>query len=162
MAQLTLIARAVSKPAPALPEGFSVRALRPDDAEPLGRLYYDAHAGLVHADVREAINEVCQAFAGEFGELWPEASGLVVHERQIVAAIFTVSRAPWADTPDCPFITDLFTDQRFRRQGLARALMARCLVAASSISRPEVALRVESDNKPAVRLYEAQGFRPVS
>ncbi len=156
--QLTMIATARQDRALVLPDGFMMKAPAPDDAERIGRLYYEAHAGKLHGCVDEAIEETRQAFAGEFGELWPEASGVVKHGDAIVAALFSVHRAPWPDTPDCPFITDLFTDLRFRQRGLARALLSRCLAQVTGTARPTVALRVESENEPAMRLYESFGF----
>jgi N-alpha-acetyltransferase 10/11 len=77
-----------------------------------------------------------------------------------VAALLAVYRAPWQGTPDCPFVTDLFTLPGFRRHGLGRFLMRRCLTAVSRTSRPSVALRVDSENVPAMRLYQSLGFRP--
>ncbi len=162
MGQLTLIAQATVVASPSLPDGFTIARPEPDDAERLGRLYFDAHGGTAHADVGEAIEEMRRAFQGEFGQLWPAACGLVERDGELAAGILTVHRAPWPDTPDCPFITDLFTDLRFRRQGIARVLVARCLAIAGGTSRPEVALRVESENEAAVRLYESLGFRPVA
>ena len=55
---------------------------------------------------------------------------------------------------------DLFTDQRFRRQGLARALLSKCLNEAARTARSQVALRADTGNTPAVRLYQAMGFKP--
>src|SRR5258708_22382 len=52
------------------------------------------------------------------------------------------------------------TDQKFRRQGLARGLLSRCLNQAARTVRPNVALRADTGNTPAVRLYQAMGFRP--
>jgi ribosomal protein S18 acetylase RimI-like enzyme len=71
-----------------------------------------------------------------------------------------VHRAPWDDTPDCPFITDLHTTPALRRHGLARALLTRCLTHASLTTRPRLALRVDSTNTPALRLYDSLDFRP--
>ncbi len=159
MTQLTLIADAVAGELAPLPVGFAVRAPRPGDADQLGRLYFDCQVpGADLADVVEGIDEVRAFFLGEFGEFWPEASGVVEFGGQLVAALLAVHRAPWDDTPDCPFITDLFTEPEYRRYGLARVLMERCLTEASASARPRVALRVDSENVPALRLYESLGF----
>lgn len=161
MAQLTLIADAVAGEMASLSVGFAVRAPWAADSERLGRLYFDCQVpGADLGDVAEAIGEIRGYFKGEFGEFWPEASGVVETGGQLLAALLAVHRAPWDDTPDCPFITDLFTDPGYRRDGFARALMIRCLTEASATSRPRVALRVDSGNTPALRLYESLGFRP--
>src|SRR5262249_46661649 len=98
-------------------------------------------------------------FRGDFGVFWPAASGVIEFDGRLVAALLAVHRAPWDDTPDCPFITDLFTAPEHRRRGLARALLARCFTEASVTARPQVALRADGDNAPAMRLYESLGFR---
>jgi ribosomal protein S18 acetylase RimI-like enzyme len=159
VAQLTLIADGRATGPLALPGGFAMRSPEAADTEKLGQLYFDSRVpGARHGDAAETIQEVRSFFQGEFGDFWPEASGVIERDGKLVAALLAVRRAPWDDTPDCPFITDLFTDQRFRRQGLARTLLIRCLTQASSTARPQVALRVDSDNTPAMRLYQRMGF----
>ncbi|GAA2374363.1 GNAT family N-acetyltransferase [Nonomuraea africana] len=159
MAQMTLVATARSMAVPALPEGLVLREPELADAEELGRLYFESYApGVACASLAEAIEEIRAAFKGDFGDLWTEASAVVESQGELVTATLVVHRAPWPDTPDCPFVTDLFTAPRWRRQGLARTLLARSLTRASMIDRPRLALRVESTNKPAVALYQALGF----
>ena len=163
MTQLTLIAEGRAADTPGLAAGFAVRSPAEDDARPLGRLYFDAgvpYANLAHAEA--AVEEIQAFFRGEFGDFWPAASGVVEHDGALVAALLAVHRAPWDDTPDGPFITDLFTDPGYRRRGLGRALMARCLDAVHRSARRCAALRVESENAPAVRLYQSFGFRPYA
>jgi len=163
MTQLTLIAEGRAAELPGLAAGFTVRPPAEGDAARLGQLYFDAgvpYANLAHAEA--AVEEILAFFRGEFGDFWPDASGVVEHEGRLVAALLAVHRAPWDDIPDGPFITDLFTDPGFRRRGLGRVLMARCLAAVHRSARRCVALRVESDNAPAVHLYQGFGFRPYS
>jgi N-alpha-acetyltransferase 10/11 len=163
MTQLTLIAEGREAELRGLAAGFAVRSPAEGDAGRLGRLYFDAgvpYANLAHAEA--AVEEILAFFRGEFGDCWPDASGVVEHEGRLVAALLAVHRAPWDDTPDGPFITDLFTDPGFRRRGLGRALMARCLDAVHRSARRRVALRVESENAAAVHLYQSFGFRPCA
>ena len=129
----------------------------------LGQLYFYAvvpYANLAHAEA--AVEEIHAFFRGECGDFWPAASGVVEHNGALVAALLAVHRAPWDDTPDGPFITDLFTDPGFRCRGLGRALIARCLDAVHRSAQGCAALRVESENAPAVHLYESFGFRPYA
>jgi ribosomal protein S18 acetylase RimI-like enzyme len=159
MAQLTLIADGRAMAPLGLPAGFAMRSPRAADTEKLGQLYFGSGVpGARHVNVAEAIQEVRSFFQSEFGDFWPKASGVIERDGNLVAALLAVRRAPWDDIPDCPFITDLFTDQRFRRQGLARTLLIRCLTQASSTARPQVALRVDSGNTPAIHLYQRMGF----
>jgi ribosomal protein S18 acetylase RimI-like enzyme len=158
---MTLVAEARPAILPGLPAGFTIREPEVADAERLGRLYFESDVpGATCRSAAEAITEIRSCFQGEFGDLWSGASGLIEHGSDLVAALLAVHRAPWDDTPDCPFITDLFTDHRFRRQGLARALLVRCLTRTSMIDGPCLALRVDSANKAAIRLYESVGFHP--
>ncbi|HET7012559.1 MAG TPA: GNAT family N-acetyltransferase [Streptosporangiaceae bacterium] len=157
---MTLVADAVAGSLVPLAAGFEVRAPRAADADEIGQLYFDCEvpgAGL--ASSREAVEETRAFFRGGFGEFWPAASGVIETGGRLVAALLAVHRAPWDDTPDCPFITDLFTEPEFRRHGFARGLLLRCLTEASATTRPRVALRAESENAPAMRLYESFGFR---
>jgi len=157
--QLTLIADAVAG-AVSWAGGGAVRAPGAGDADELGRLYFECRVpGADLADVGEGVEEVRAFFRGEFGEFWPEASGVIEIGGRVVAAWLAVHRAPWDDTPDCPFITDLFTEPGYRRSGFARALLRRCLAEAGASARPQVALRVDSENAQALRLYESLGFR---
>lgn len=142
------------------PPGYAVRPCRRSDTEALGRLYFDAYEpGMACATVEEAVADIRASFEGEYGPLWPAASPVLHHQSNLVAAVLTVRRAPWDDTPDCPFIIELFTAPAFRRRGLARELVNRCLAAAAHEAEPAVALRVGADNAAARTLYESLGFR---
>jgi N-alpha-acetyltransferase 10/11 len=130
------------------------------DIDELGRVYFEAYdPGTSWPTVEQATADVRSAFEGEYGELWKEASQVVALDDAVVAAVLTVRRPPWDDTPDCPFIIDLFTDRAHRRRGLARALIGSVLSQAASAGESGVALRVRPDNMPALDLYGSLGFR---
>ena len=144
-----------------LPTGYSVRELRSKDAEELGRLYFASYdPGLASADVEEAIGDIRATFGGAYGDPWEEASLAATSGGDVVAAVLTVHRAPWDDTPRCPFVVEIFTDRAHRRRGVASHLLERCLaeVAAHEEARA-LALRVRSTNEAALALYSAFGFR---
>jgi len=63
-----------------------------------------------------------------------------------------VERAPWPDTPDCPFIVELFSAPTQRRLGIGRLLLA-------SSANLTIALRVAENNVAALALYRGLGFR---
>ena len=66
-----------------------------------------------------------------------------------------VERAPWPDTPDCPFIVELFTAPTQRRLGIGRLLL-------ESSADVTTALRVAENNVAALALYRGLGFRHAS
>ena len=142
-----------------LPSSYETRRTRVEDADELGRLYFEAYeTGVACGFLREAIDEIRASFAGEYGELWPEASLVVEHDHVPVGAILTVRQGPWKRTPDCPFIIDLFVDKSRRRRGLGRDLVHLCMATASESGEPAVALRVAGDNSTARALYRSLGF----
>ena len=162
MPSLTLVCSNEPAEPPLLPTAYLLRACEPADIDSLGALYFHSYdPGQACADVAEAVAGIRAAFAGEYGELWPEASLVVLApDRRIAAAIQVVRRAPWPDTPDCPFVIELFTGREHRRRGIARSLLLAALAVAAEAGQPQLALRVASDNRPALELYRGLGFQP--
>ncbi len=58
------------------------------------------------------------------------------------------------------FLQDLFVEEDYRRQGVARALMARVAAYACELGSPIVELTVRADN-PAQHFYLRTGFPPL-
>ncbi|WP_018350388.1 GNAT family N-acetyltransferase [Longispora albida] len=132
------------------------------EAERLGQLYFECYEpGVAWATEAEAIADIRLGFDGGYGPLWPEATLFAEADGRPVAAVYTVHRAPWPDTPDCPFVIDLHVSRAYRRQGLASRLLGEVLSLAAGTDRPRVALRVDPANEPAILLYTALGFRPA-
>jgi len=159
MSTLTLVRPDLAHPPPVVPAGYALRACSPGDVEPLGDLYFASYdPGRASATREEAVADIRSAFAGGYGELWPEASlvATTTAAGDPVAAIQVVRRAPWPDTPDCPFVIELFTARAHRRRGLARALIVAAL---DAVGHTEIALRVSADNHAALALYRGLGFR---
>lgn len=153
---MILIRHADAVQMPAVP-GVVLRPPAVEDAVALGKLYFEAYdAGVAAATEREALEDIELTFAGEYGVLAPSLSRLAWDGDRLVGALLVVERAPWPDTPDCPFVIELFTAPEHRRRGLARALLAGVLAVTD---RREVALRVSADNGPALALYRDLGFR---
>ncbi len=75
-----------------------------------------------------------------------------------MAAICTVTKAPWEQTPTCPFIIDLMVLPDFRRRGLATVLLRETARVVHENGDTHLALRVQTDNTPAVTLYDKLGF----
>ncbi|MEV5963526.1 GNAT family N-acetyltransferase [Kribbella sp. NPDC051952] len=135
--------------------GVVLRPLSVADTVALGRLYFEAYEpGVASATLAEAIEDIELSFEGHYGVLDLELSRLAWVGDEAVGAMLVVERAPWSDTPDCPFIIELFTAPTHRRQGIARLLLASC-------ATTTVALRVEDDNIPALALYRSLDFQGV-
>ena len=145
--------------APPSPPGFAVRSSNAADLRQLGMLYFEAYEpGVVCDSLDEATGDIKASFDGEYGEYWYEAFPAIEADGRIVSAVMTVRRAPWSDTPDCPFIIELFTARDHRRQGLARLLMRHCFAVVRRKGETAVALRVAEENTPARALYQSLGF----
>jgi ribosomal protein S18 acetylase RimI-like enzyme len=143
-----------------VPDAVHVRRIEPSDVEAIGRLYFAAYPRGVPGDsLEEAVSDITASFAGEYGEPWSDAC-LVASTAggDIVGCVLTVIRAPWSDTPDFPFVIELFTAGEQRRRGIARALMQHVLAAAARADTTAVALRVAVDNLAARALYGSLGF----
>ncbi|MGW6277715.1 GNAT family N-acetyltransferase [Kribbella sp. NPDC055071] len=136
--------------------GVVLRPPAPADIQALGRLYFEAYEpGVAAATLEEAIEDIELSFEGHYGTLDLNLSRLAWSGDHLVGAILVVDRAPWPDTPDCPFIIELFTAPTHRRQGIARRLLSTC-------ATTTVALRVEDTNTPARTLYTTSDFTPLS
>jgi N-alpha-acetyltransferase 10/11 len=144
---------------PDLPRGYSMRLLESSDVAEMGRLYFESYPPTMARDsLAAATADIVASFQGDYGELWLEASPIVTHGPGLVAAVMTVRRGPWEDTPGCPFVIEVFTDLAHRRRGLARHLLTVCLRTALAADEPSIALRVDPANTPALGLYESLGF----
>ncbi len=105
-----------------LPHGYVVRTVQPTDIPALGRLYFASYPpAMLEATAEEAHEDIVATFAGDYGELWLEASPVIEASGEVVCAVLTVRRAPWEDVPSCPFVIEVVTDVAHRRRGLARA-----------------------------------------
>ncbi|HZX07929.1 GNAT family N-acetyltransferase [Kribbella sp.] len=149
---MILLRPAAAVPTPPVP-GVVLRPPTVEDTQPLAQLYYDSYdPGIASSTPEEALEDITLTFEGGYGVLDPTLSRLAWQADRLVGALLVVERAPWPDTPDCPFVIELFTARSHRRQGIAKLLLSAC-------SEATVALRVDPDNKPAVRLYGSFGFQ---
>ncbi len=131
-------------------------------ARVLGKLYFDSYPpGSADATLEEAVNDIEATFAGAYGELWPEASPVIVVGGQPAAVLLTVHQAPWEDTPDGPFVIEVFTHPDHRRRGFASSLLGRAAEVIMEAGGDGLALRCETANTPAFEMYRSLGFRPV-
>lgn len=133
-------------------KGVVLRAPSVADTLALGRLYFEAYEpGVASSTSAEAIEDIALSFEGHYGVLDLNLSRLAWAGDELVGAVLVVERAPWPDTPTCPFIIELFVAPAYRRRGIARLLLACC-------ATTTVALRVDDSNAPALTLYRSLGF----
>jgi N-alpha-acetyltransferase 10/11 len=131
------------------------------DVPRLGELYFSAYdPGVASESPDAAIADIHASVAGKYGTYLPDASPVALNDAgEIIAAIMVVERATWPETPDAPFIIELFTDRNHRRQGLAEELVLASMDALFNSGHKEVALRVDSENAAALALYLSLDFR---
>lgn len=65
------------------------------------------------------------------------------------------------DPSDAAYLSLLAVRPDLQARGVGRALLAAAVDAAFAVGHPEVVLHALADNLPALRLYEAAGFRPT-
>lgn len=136
-----------------------IRSCTRRDIPALGKLYFEAYPpGAACTSIEEAEADIRASFDGEYGELWLEASPVILHGDQIIAALMTVGRASWDGTPDCPFIIEVFTAHAWRRRGLARTLLDRARAVVAAKGENAIALQVDEENTVALILYRNAGF----
>lgn len=85
-----------------------------------------------------------------------EVDGNVVGFASLRLLNYLGEDAPYAE------ISELFVLERYRRQGMARALMTELEVRARAAGASSVAILTAADNAPAVALYRAMGFQEFS
>lgn len=133
--------------------GVVLRPPAVQDTHALAQLYYDSYdKGVAAATPEEALDDIALTFEGGYGVLTAALSRLAWQGDQLVGALLVVERAPWPDTPDCPFVIELFTARSHRRRGIAKLLLSTCCGVT-------VALRVDPTNEPAVHLCRSLGFQ---
>lgn len=136
------------------------RLPRPDDAEALATLMYDAYRGTVDdaGETREDTrSEVEKLVRGDFGAFDVPASLVVERGGRLASAtIVTRDRTRYA-TGDA-FVAFSMTAPEWKRHGLARLGLLHVIALLRARGEPRVHLLVTCANIPAVRLYESLGF----
>lgn len=140
-------------------DDVQVRTPTRSDIPEIGQLYFTAYEpGLVGETAEEAIADIEASWNSVYGEFWEEGSVVAELDGKIVGALLTVKQAPWDQTPDGPFIIELFVDSDVRGRGIARRLMERGLDSMASQGARSVGLRVLADSPRAQSFYRSVGF----
>ena len=155
------------RPAPRFPlpelRGFILRPWSEPDFQPGANVIMQAYAGHVDSE----INDQYRSIAGSLrflnnivrfpgcGTFDPASSFTVIHAAsRTVVGMLLCSRV----REDVGHVTQVCLMPEFRKQGLARALMAACLQSLLDRKFTELSLTVTAANRNAVELYERLGF----
>lgn len=141
------------------PVTITHRQVSPQDAEGLAKLFFTAYEdGSVNSQA-EALEIMQQLFAGEFGNLLPEASPVVEDDSgRLIAAALVLDRRKGENLPQSPYIFELFTAASRRREGLAEQLVRIAIDKLHGTGFDDVALRINEDNAAALALYLTLDF----
>ena len=71
--------------------------------------------------------------------------------------IGTLQAGGWQN--NIPFLRDLSVDEKHRRKGIGKLLLAAVIADAKYSSKSAINLSVSKDNSTAISLYESNGFR---
>jgi GNAT superfamily N-acetyltransferase len=137
---------------------FRVRAARPTDVPALmrfKRLLAESEDGLhtVRATAADWLRDAFGAQAG-FAALVAEAG----YKRGLIGMATYSERIITGWSGPVVFLQDLFVEAAYRRNGVARAMIARVAAHAKTIGSPMVELSVRADN-PAQLLCQQSGFQ---
>ncbi|MCT1460380.1 GNAT family N-acetyltransferase [Aestuariimicrobium sp. p3-SID1156] len=126
----------------------------------LAEAYFNAYPpGIACTTTDEAVREIHETFAGEYGDLRCDASAMAVHDGRVVGAVFVVERSIWDAELDGPFIIDLFVDPVAQGMGLGRALVQHAANQCAAAGDEQLSLRVGAGTSLAAQaLYEHLGF----
>jgi ribosomal protein S18 acetylase RimI-like enzyme len=137
---------------------FRVRPARPTDVPALmrfKRLLAESEGGLhtVRATAADWLRDGFGPRAG-FAALVAEPD----YKRGLIGMATYSERIITGWSGPAVFLQDLFVEATYRRNGVARALIARVAAHAKTIGSPMVELSVRADN-PAQLLYQQNGFQ---
>lgn len=124
----------------------------------IGQAFLDAYRDTIDYEgesLDDAIDEVSRVINGGYGPLAVCASGAILVEGNIAAAVFVSIHN------DTPFIPYVITSKEFKGRGMAGELLRYVLRRLSEAGYKHVELYVTKGNLPAEKLYENLGFYSV-
>ncbi len=138
--------------------GVTVRPIGETGIPLLAEMYLRAFGPAVAGSLSDAVADLTATFGGTWGAIWLEASGAAWRGGELAGVLLAARRPSWEGAPDCPWITDVFTDPRHQRAGVARVLIGAACRVMGAAGEPRVGLTVDDGNVAAVTLYSSLGF----
>ncbi|QAY58851.1 GNAT family N-acetyltransferase [Microbacterium protaetiae] len=152
----------------ALPHGLAsaaasitTRPVATTDRDRLADIYLAAYpAQIGAADLADARTEMDATFAGAYGTLRFDASGVSLDRHgEVTGAILVTTRSIWDEGVPGPFVIDLFVDPTAQGHGHGRALVQAAIDACTATGDETLSLRVGEGTTPAAHaLYASLGF----
>src|SRR5215213_692191 len=140
---------------------MEARRAQPADWKALRQLRLQALA-----DAPDAFASTLEAEVALPAEVWqqraksgPMSANFIAREGGIDIGLVAVFAEP--NAPGCMHLVSMWVDPRYRRRGVARALVDQAVRWAAERRAREVVLWVADQNTAARRLYERIGFRPT-
>lgn len=113
------------------------------------------------------LQEIENTLETEFDDFWNasilESELKNTLSKYIVAKIETeiVGFAGVIDTLEQLEITNIVVKKKFRNNGIGNALLIELIKLAKINNKDKIILEVNNENKPAIKLYEKNGFRNI-
>lgn len=113
------------------------------------------------------LQEIENTLEAEFDNFWNasilESELKNTLSKYIVAKIETeiVGFAGVIDTLDQFEITNIVVKKKFRNNGIGNALLIELIKLAKTNNKDKIILEVNNTNKPAIKLYEKNGFKNI-
>lgn len=142
-----MVWRAETTPTPTPPADFSVERARPEDLRPLA-------VALSHAF--DHTEERLLADLTLNSAIATEQVYVARHAGKIIGG-FRLSILP-----DSTGIYAFGVDRAYQRRGWGRQMLAQACALATAQSAPRVSLEVDTDNAPAIALYQSSGFTIIT
>lgn len=113
------------------------------------------------------LQEIENTLEAEFDDFWNasilESELKNTLSKYVVAKIETeiVGFAGVIDTLDQFEITNIVVKKKFRNNGIGNALLIELIKLAKTNNKDKIILEVNNTNKPAIKLYEKNGFKNI-
>jgi len=130
-----------------------LRDIRAEDSEAIAELVTDfTHLATTSTQIQQRLARS----RGIEHPILAELDGKVVGFASLRLLYYLGEDVPYAE------ISELFVLERYRRQGIARALLTELEVRARAAGASSVALLTAADNDTALALYRTMGFQEFS
>ncbi len=147
----------LERPLPALPSDLTTRAFTLDDADAF--LDVNNRAFAWHPEQRD---QTLADLEARMAEPWFDADGFRIWDHEGAVGGFCWTKVHAGESPPVGEIYVIAVDPELHGQGLGRRLTLAGLEWLSAAGLRHAMLYVESDNRPANRVYDALGFERAS